>query len=151
MVKYALDTNLYIRAIRDAAFGAEVESFYARHSPRIHLSSVVFHELLVGANSPVRAREVRAEIARPIEKKNRIVTPSHAAWDKAGEVLSLLAERHGMQRSSMPRAFVNDTLIAVSCAEAGVTLLTDNVGDFERLKPFVAFRFSRPWPPSITG
>ena len=39
-MKYALDTNLYVRAIREQAFNAELADFFARHAPRTLLSSV---------------------------------------------------------------------------------------------------------------
>jgi predicted nucleic acid-binding protein len=49
--KYALDTNVYIRAIRDSGAAAELQSFYAVFAPGMYLSSVVLPELLVGATS----------------------------------------------------------------------------------------------------
>ncbi|HEX6748384.1 MAG TPA: type II toxin-antitoxin system VapC family toxin [Longimicrobium sp.] len=148
-MKYALDTNLYIRSIRDATFRTELQAFQARHAPALHLSSVVLHEMMVGASTPAHVREIRDSFTRFLSLPKRIVTPTHAAWSRAGEVLSEIASTVGMERSRMPRAFVNDALIAVSCSEAGVMLLTDNVQDFERLKPFVPFQFSQPWPPAV--
>ncbi len=46
----------------------------------------------------------------------------------------------------MRRAFGNDVLLAVACREAGITLVTDNEGDFERIGRHVDFDFVKPWP-----
>jgi len=45
-------------------------------------------------------------------------------------------------------SLLNDALIAVSCREQGITLITKD-GDFKRLSPFVrGFRYAAPWPTS---
>jgi len=146
LVKFAFDTNLYIRSIREAEFGVRLRDFYARHSPRMHLCSVVVHELLIGANSPERIRDIHDTIVDPAEKKNRIITPTHSAWDRSAQALSALAVKHRMELGKISRSLVNDALIAASCAEAGVTLLTDNLHDFKRLSERIPVRFAQPWP-----
>jgi predicted nucleic acid-binding protein len=147
-VKYALDTNLYIRAIRERAFGAELADFFAHHSPRTFLSSVVLHEIVIGAGSPERLGEFERQIGRPFMRTGRVFTPSHRAWEQAAAGLAKLAFTYGLDRSKLPRSFVNDVLIAASCAEAGVTLVTDNSRDFERIGAVVRFGFTSPWPGS---
>jgi len=43
-------------------------------------------------------------------------------------------------------SLLNDALIAASCREQGITLITKD-GDFKRLAPFVrGFRYASPWP-----
>lgn len=150
-MKFAFDTNLYIRSIRDAEFGANLRDFYARHSPRMHLCSVVIHELLIGASSPQKIRSIHEEIVDPAEKKNRIITPTHSAWDRSAQALSALAPKYGIERGKISRSLVNDALIAASCAEAGVTLLTDNLHDFKRLSERIPVRFAQPWPMESNG
>jgi predicted nucleic acid-binding protein len=147
-VKYALDTNLYIRAIRERSSAAELADFFARHSPRTFLSSIVFHEIVIGAGSPSRLREIELDIGRPFLKAGRVFTPSHRAWVHGAEALAKLAFSYGLDRSKLPRSFVNDVLIAASCAEAGVTLVTDNVRDFARIGSVLRFEFAAPWPGS---
>jgi predicted nucleic acid-binding protein len=147
-VKYALDTNLYIRAIRERLFAAELADFFARHSPRTFLSSIVYHEIVIGAGSPARLREIEIELGRPFLKAGRVFTTSHRAWVQGAEALAKLAFDYGMDRSKLPRSFVNDVLIAASCAEAGVTLVTDNVRDFARIGAVMRFEFTAPWPGS---
>jgi predicted nucleic acid-binding protein len=145
-VKYALDTNLYIRAIRERPFAAELADFLARHSPQTFLSSIVLHEIVIGAGSPTRLREIEVELGRPFLKTRRVFTPSHRAWVHGAEALAKLAFDYGLDRSKLPRSFVNDVLIAASCAEAGVTLVTDNLRDFARIGSVLRFGFTAPWP-----
>lgn len=150
-MKYALDTNLYIRAIREREFATELADFFARHSPRTYLSSIVLHEIIIGAGSRTRLREIEVEIGRPFLKAGRIFTPSHRAWEHGAEALAKLAFEYGLDRGKLPRSFVNDALIAASCAEAGVTLVTDNVRDFARIGAVLRFGFTAPWPGSSEG
>lgn len=43
-------------------------------------------------------------------------------------------------------SLLNDALIAASCREQGITLITKD-GDFKRLAPLVhGFRYAAPWP-----
>jgi hypothetical protein len=37
-------------------------------------------------------------------------------------------------------------LLALSCREAGIVLVTDNAHDFKRIPYVVAFDFVKPWP-----
>jgi predicted nucleic acid-binding protein len=143
--KYALDTNLYIRAFRDSQGGAELRTFYSAHTPATYLSSVVLHELAIGVVSRDSAKQVE-EVARPFEDVARIITPSHLAWRRSGAALSEIAKKNGLDRSRMPRSLVNDVLIAASCHEAGVTLVTDNSRDFKLFQSVLAFDFVPPWP-----
>jgi hypothetical protein len=56
--KFVPDTNLYVRAFRDQDGARELESFYLEFTSNMHLSSVVLHELLVGASPPAKARPI---------------------------------------------------------------------------------------------
>jgi predicted nucleic acid-binding protein len=146
VIRYLLDTNLYVRAFRDPAAATELRRFYAAHTPACHLSSVVLHELLVGASGPESARAIWSDLAQPFRRTARIVTPSAAAWRKAGEVVAQLAWEEGLDRSTVPRAFVNDALIAANCREEGLTIVTENRRDFQRLQRLIDFEFLSPWP-----
>jgi hypothetical protein len=46
----------------------------------------------------------------------------------------------------LPPSFVDDVLIAASCAESGVTLVTDNTRDFGRIGAVLRFGVAAPWP-----
>jgi predicted nucleic acid-binding protein len=144
--RYVLDTNLYVRASRDPEALDQLQRFYARQSPFCYLSSVVLHEVLVGARNRRHAAAIRQALAQPFERTRRVVTPSAAAWTTAAETMARLAWEEGLSRGAVSRSFVNDVLIAASCREHGLTLITENDRDFERIQRLVAFSFVAPWP-----
>jgi predicted nucleic acid-binding protein len=74
------------------------------------------------------------------------VTPSAHAWEDSGDVLAELSRREGLDLSRLSKAFGNDVLLALSCREAGIVLVTDNGHDFARIASVVAFEFVKPWP-----
>jgi predicted nucleic acid-binding protein len=145
-MKYVLDTNLYIRAFRSEAGGRELEAFYEAFIPATYLSSIVVHELLVGATSPAKAREIRDHVVRPLERTRRVITPSHAAWDMSGESIARMARSTHRELRTLPKSLIHDYLLAASCREAGVTLITENVADFEEIRRYIKCEFRAPWP-----
>lgn len=74
MRKYALDTNLYVRAFRSKDFSTELATFYESFAPSCYLSSVVLHELVVGGRSRSRIESVREKTARPFQRTGRVFT-----------------------------------------------------------------------------
>ena len=146
MKKFILDTNLYIDALRNAAAAILFEGHYRALLPSIHMSSVVVQELLAGAESQVHSAKLERDMLRPFERRGRIVAPSHEAWRRSGQVLAALARRNGLDLRRVPKSFVNDILIALSCREAGATLVTNNLDDFARIRAEVDFEYTAPWP-----
>lgn len=111
-----------------------------------HLSSVVFHELLRGATTSSVARELVDGLARPFIRTKRVVVPTHRAWTRAAEVIAQLTWHDGLDRRNLPSGFANDVLIAASCRENGLTLVTENERDFRRIQKRLKFDFVAPWP-----
>ncbi len=146
MTKFFIDTNLYVRAFRAADAGAELRRFYAAFSPVCYLSSVVLHEVLIGARSAVQARAIYEDIGKPFRRTARVVAPSASAWRVAAETLAQLGWEEGLDRRSVPRSFVNDVLIAATCREEGLTVVTENQRDFRRIQRLVDLSFVPPWP-----
>jgi predicted nucleic acid-binding protein len=144
--KYVLDTNLYVRAFRNESDAARLERFYASFAPVIYLSSVVAHEIMVGARSDRKRLEVEKAMARPFRRTKRVVTPSHSAWEESGKSLARLAEVEGLDLRRVAKSFVNDMLLAASCREAGMVLVTDNAADFQRISPYINLEFIEAWP-----
>jgi predicted nucleic acid-binding protein len=145
--KYVLDTNVYIRAFREPlTYGADFERFQDARMPVTYLSSVVFHELRVGANTLKMARDLSTDLASTFVRKNRIVVPSYNAWTQAAEVISKLIKYDGLDRTNVAQGFTSDVLIAVSCRENGCTLVTENARDFRRIQKRMKFEFVAPWP-----
>jgi predicted nucleic acid-binding protein len=144
--KYTLDANLYIRAFRDSAANAELRLFHTAFAPFEYLSAVVVQELRAGARRSAAAEQLERSLCAPFERSGRILAPTYAAWKRSGAVLAALAEREGLDVARVPKGFANDVLLAVTCREAGVTLVTANRRDFERIARVAPFEFVAPWP-----
>lgn len=146
MKRFILDTNLYVYAFRNQEQAVALERFSSAFTPHCYLSSVVLHELLVGANTPAKTKQIHQEIARPFKRRRRLVTPTHRNWEESAETLARLAREEGLELRTMPKSLVHDALLAASCHESGLTLVTDNQDDFARLRRFLRFEFVAPWP-----
>jgi predicted nucleic acid-binding protein len=145
-VKYALDTNIFIDAFRTEQAQAARFTFLLRALPFTYLSAVVMQELAAGARTADTARELQKGVFDPFEKRRRVFVPSGAAFAESGRVLAGLAKREGWQPFDDKPSLLNDALIAASCREQGITLITRDA-DFKRLAPLVSgFRYSSPWP-----
>lgn len=146
MRKYALDSNCYIDAAREPATRDALEAFTAREAPRLYLSTVVAAELRAGCRSSRDRLQLEEHVLAPYVRRNRILTPSGAAWAALGLTLSQLREEGALDFTSMPRGFAFDVLIAFSCREAGVVLVTRNTRDMERIRSVFPFEFVAPFP-----
>jgi predicted nucleic acid-binding protein len=144
--KYVLDTNLYVKAFRSQEGAKELERYFAEFTPNTYLSSVVFHELLVGASTPSKARQIREDLLGPLTRAGRVITPSHSAWDQAGSSIAAMARQEARELRSVPKSLVNDFLLAASCRESGATLVTDNTADFKLIRKYLRHEHVAPWP-----
>jgi predicted nucleic acid-binding protein len=144
--KYVLDTNVYIRAFRSRTGAEELKEFLLAFSPNTYLSSVVLHELLVGANTQAKAREIEDSIAEPLKRVGRVITPSHAAWETAGKAIAAMARKEKRDIRSVPKSLVNDYVLAASSREAGTIVITENTSDFASIRKHIAVAFEGPWP-----
>lgn len=141
--RYVIDTGLYIDASRTAEGQVALDAFRAGFAPIEYLSAVVVHELRAG----VRGREAALldrSFIDPLERRGRLVTPTFDAWKEAGRVLSELVAPGGWRQ--LPRSFVNDVILAMSCRESGLTLVTKNLRDFARIAAVRPFEFVPAWP-----
>ena len=147
-MKYTLDTNIFIDGFRSEEAQAEVFAFLHRALPFTYLSAVVMQELSAGARSADAAHDVQRGVFDPFERRRRVFAPSSAAFVESGRVLAAVAASEGWQLVDEKPSFLNDALIATSCCERGITLITRDV-DFKRIAPFVkGFRYASPWPTS---
>lgn len=146
MKRYVLDTNLYIEAARSHTKAEELAAFVSEFLPRIFLHAVVAEELVAGATSSEWRREIERGIIGPFERRGRVVTPTFTAWKRAGAVVADLIERHRLSRGGVSRSFLNDALLATSCRDVGVTIVTGNTADFELIAEVEPVRVSAPWP-----
>ena len=145
-MKYALDTNIFIDGFRNDDAEAEVFVFLNQALPFVYLSAVVMQELAAGARTADAVRSVQRCVFEPFERRQRVFAPSSAAFVESGRVLAAIAAREGWQLLDKKPSLLNDALIAASCRERGITLITRD-GDFKRLAPFIrGFRYAAPWP-----
>ena len=145
-MKYTLDTNIFIDGFRSEEAQAEVFAFLNRALPFTYLSAVVMQELAAGARSADAARDVQRGVFDPFERRRRVFAPSSAAFAESGRVLAAVAAKEGWPLLDEQPSLLNDALIAASCREQGITLITRD-RDFERLALFVkGFRHASPWP-----
>lgn len=143
---FLLDSNVYIAAFNDASFGVAFRAFHRSHLPRIVLSAVVVHELLVGASDRRRERLLRRAIIAPFQARRRIHVPGARTWELAAELDRGLRALGGFEASPAQRSFANDLLIAASAREIGATIITRNLTDFALVRRVADIRYEAPWP-----
>ena len=145
-MKYALDTNVFIDAFRDTTAEAALLAFLERALPSVFLSAVVMQELAAGARTPIQARELERSVFRPFVQRQRVFAPTSGAFVDSGRLLAAVAAREGWSAVRNNPSLLNDALLAASCRERGITLITQD-GDFDRFTPFVGnWRHVAPWP-----
>lgn len=144
--KYILDSNLFIQGFREPAANRELQQFHRFFGPFEYLSAIVVQELRAGVRSGEDLRKLEKHVFSPFVEVGRLVTPSFQAWQTSGDVLATLMRLEGLEVRSVTKAFSNDILLALSCREAGMILVTCNVRDFARIQKVVSFRFIEPWP-----
>jgi predicted nucleic acid-binding protein len=144
-VKFACDTNVLVDVLRDPSAEEAFRVFLTRCSHLTYLSSVVVLELHAGARTPKQARVLERDVIQRFARVNRVFTPSADAFSTAGTLLATLARREGWTADAQP-SLVHDALLAASCRESGVTLITRD-RDFARFKGLLrGWRFVAPWP-----
>jgi predicted nucleic acid-binding protein len=145
-VKFALDTNVFVDAFRDETFAEALTAFLEQALPTTFLSAVVVQELAAGARTREQVRALESSIFRPFERRGRVFAPSSLAFRQSGHLLAELAAREGRAAIYSNPSLANDALLAASCREHGVTLVTSD-GDFDRFLPSLGrWRHVKPWP-----
>lgn len=146
MRKFVIDTSCYIDASHDPAALAALQEFAGRAAPGLYLSSVVAAELRGGARSARDRKVLEDRVLGPFARRDRLLTPGTAAWDALGRTLGALRDREGLQLSQVPRSFAFDVLLAYSCREHGVILVTGNTRDMKRIRRVFTFEYIAPYP-----
>lgn len=143
---FLLDTNVYIDSFNNPLLEEPFRAFHSRALPRLVLSAVVAHELLVGARTQDRRRALERGLLEPFRTRARVHVPTLSTWRLAAEIDRRLRDLKGYEASLAQRGFGNDILIAASAREIGATIVTRNVADFARIGRVVPLRFEPPWP-----
>jgi predicted nucleic acid-binding protein len=136
-----VDTNVYIAAFRSEERNAALREVHAAYGPWEFLSSIVEQELRAGARSDVDRRRLERSVLQRFWGARRVVPPSARTWQQSGGVLATLRDDDGLGVSRTPKSFGNDILLALSCREHGMVLLTDNERDFARIARIAPFDY----------
>lgn len=148
-MKYALDTNIFIDAFRNKADEAALLAFLEHALPVTFMSAVVMQELAAGARTAQQARALERSVFRPFERRGRVFAPATAAFVASGRLLAAVARREGWSAVFANSSLSNDALLAASCRERGITLITRDA-DFDRFRPFLrGWRYVKPWPAPV--
>jgi predicted nucleic acid-binding protein len=151
MAKYALDTNVFIEASRDPAAKAAMTAFLNSAFPFTFLCAVVMQELAVGARTTEQSRELDEMVIVPFTRCERVFAPSREAFLRSGQLLASVAKREGWSDTYEKPSLLNDALIAASCRERGITLITYDK-DYGRFRPFLKhWTTVAPWPSIAAG
>ena len=141
-MKVVPDANIVIGFFRNP----ESQGGFASRTPRqlVYMSSVVALELYAGCRTH-RREMLLANFLKPFEKAGRLILPDHASFLEAGRVLAKLGD-DGIGLTHR-RQIVNDVLIAVTAARAGMVVVTRNINDFSLIERYVAMRWMLPAQP----
>ncbi len=138
---FLIDTNYYVRAIRDAAFGDQFRAWHAASLAELVLSAVVLHELLVGATDAHIRRRLEVAYAEPFRRRSRVLVPSPAVWERAADADTALRKDGRYAALLGQRGFANDLLIALSARAIGATVVTENETHFAILNDVTGVRY----------
>jgi predicted nucleic acid-binding protein len=141
---HLIDSNVYIHAFRDLAFGQSLRVFHQKHLARVVLSAVVVHELLVGAGDLTIKRSLQRWLIEPFRTRQRLHVPASQTWNMAADIDRRLRRNKNMHSKLQSRSFGNDMLIAASARELGAIIVTENSSDFDVIASVVDVRFASP-------
>lgn len=144
--RYAIDSNLFIRAFRTDADRQVLDGFLQAFAPFCVLPAIVAQELLAGVRTVAEARLLDKHLIGRFARRNRLLAPSAESWLESGRVLRALVQAEGLELAKVSKAFGNDVLLALTCREHGLRLVTENTRDFARIRRHVRFDFAEPWP-----
>lgn len=133
MRRVVIDTNIYVDWLNR---GKREDVLFEREAVK-YLSAVVMMELSAGSFS-VRDQRLIRTVRTAFAKAGRILLPTVAVYEEAGDVLRRLQVS---QRYTLSSAYglVNDVLIALSARSIGATVITQNERDFvaiQAIRPF---------------
>jgi predicted nucleic acid-binding protein len=131
------DSSIYITALRMGDDRTLSLRRIAGGEP-IWLSAVVLEELYAGVT--VRDRHVVERLERDFERAGRMLVPNLGDWAQTGKVLGRLAAKYDYEQIGKGR-LTNDALIAMSAGRIGITVVTANSRDFDKLAEFRPFRW----------
>ncbi len=115
MLKKLIDTNIFI----DRFLNLDLHKDILLSQGLTYLSAVVFMELRAGAHTREAAKAVY-DLCAHFSRVGRLVIPSAADYERAGEIIARLqtAKGYSIRKSA---SITNDCLIASSTRSMGAT------------------------------
>lgn len=123
MLRYLLDTNIVIYVINQRPPEARV--LFNRHAGRMAISAVTLAELLHGAEKSSRP-DVNLTVVEDFCSRLEVLAYGAKAAAHYGAI------RAALERAGQPIG-VNDLHIAAHTRSEGLTLVTNNLREFERV------------------
>ena len=124
MLRFLLETNLCIRALRDRS--PSLRERFNREADGLAISTIVLTELLHGAAKSVRPQQNRREVENFAARLEVLPFDAPAA-DHAADIRATL-ERQGRPIGG------DDLLIAGHARSRGLVVVTGNRGEFDRVE-----------------
>ncbi len=124
MLRFLLDTNLCIRALRDRS--PALRERFNREADGLAISTIVLTELLHGAAKSARPQQNRREVENFAARLEVLPFDAPAA-DHAADIRATL-ERQGRSIGGY------DLLIAGHARSRGLVVVTGNRGEFDRVE-----------------
>lgn len=123
MLRYLLDTNICIYVIKNRP--AEVREAFNRHANHLCLSSVTLAELSYGAEKSAQPAH-NLQVVESFVARLEVLPFEDRAAAHFGQIRAVL-EREGRVIGAY------DLMIAAHARSQGLTLVTNNVGEFQRV------------------
>ena len=101
-MKYLLDTNVYLEAVRSEESRARFRRAFFPLLPATFLSAVVAYELNVDARDR-RTRSLIRDFIRPLERTGRLVSPGFGDWVDASATTGRTSGRSVVTATSRSR------------------------------------------------
>ena len=124
MLKYMLDTNIVIYVIKRRP--VELLEVFNRHTGQMCISSITLAELLHGAEKSARPEHNLRQVEDFVSRLD-VLEYGRKAAAQYGDI------RADLERKGTPIG-VNDTHIAGHARGEGLTLVTNNLREFERIE-----------------
>jgi tRNA(fMet)-specific endonuclease VapC len=123
MLKYMLDTNIAIYVIKNRPINALTS--FNRHAGQISISAITLAELLHGAEKSAKPEHNLRQVEEFVSRLDLLEYGSKAAGHY-GDI------RADLERKGTPIG-INDLHIAGHARSEGLTLVTNNLREFERI------------------
>ena len=124
MLKYLLDTNIVIDVIKRRPI--ELMGVFNENEGRMAISAITLSELFHGA-------EKSAKVAQNLAVVEEFASLLEVLPYTAKASLYDGAIRSALEKAGKPMIGVNDLHIAAHARSEGLTLVTNNLGEFERV------------------